>query len=367
MLAIVAVLLAGAGVVANKFYRFYQAGKIQEQCEQPVYSILREMRKTDIEPEPRKDTGVMARNAAQELARLLPENPHFFGNLCGKFQERSRLDVPLSKVIKNLPAATDPLFLFEVTEVQTYSYEAALRFVADNSRTEYLIEKACDPVEAIRIFAARALRPSFPFGRLDEPGVSELAEAMSVEKKRNLYDRLFEEAQERLGQKLAGKFGMNIKTHWRVGPQAYLAFDRKTSQPCVIRIKGDWKEGGNLEKFMNEEGSNPFLKITIILPCVEVSREGREWNFRLFGKSQVAQAADLETLSVRTAVKDTEAVFRRLLSPFHYSKLASGEFSLTCREEGLRVTVEGIPRYQAAPKPTPGFGAFDIELVRLGQ
>ncbi|MBI2194714.1 MAG: hypothetical protein HYU36_22265 [Planctomycetes bacterium] len=260
------------------------------------------------------DEDQAASEAAKKIASRLGDVPHFFSRYCSRLADQPQKtartkEIALEKIIERLPDDVDPGCLLEIPKERDLAFRAATGWLIPRVSTAWLLEKSCRSSAGGRLLCATALRHSFPYHELDEKGVGQLAQRTSLPAKQKIYDELFDAANQRLKNELAGRYRLRLLTAWKDS-------------------RGETEGVFETEK-----------------PVLDVTGGGREWSVTFFKKMWTGSACDLLEWKLEqelAAVLDDFQGFSRAAA------LAKGKASVQCPEKKLVLTIEmkGIPRYR---------------------
>lgn len=384
-LAVVLALVGGGYRAYKAIYGWYVCEKAQAEGSRIVRELLANRRTP---ADRRGNVEEKEKNAAVELSRLLPTAPHFFGKLCADYEKGSDVDVPLHQVIRNLPTDMDALSLFEVPKKLPLSFQAAVEHVHTNKKFEWVLEQSCHANPDFRVFAAEALKLTFPYKKLDDKRLSRLAQSVSEEDKKLLYDEVYDEVHGPLAEKLAGDYCLSLKLLWEQAPGQY-AIVKPEGARVAGDSEGEWRGGVSFQSFSHVRRETvcedltrivelvfrfkPMIEFHIPAPCVKARTKDRNWTFEMLGETKTVHASELGEFCMECPVRQSGDFFRAL-GAFHCGKIHRGTVSLKCPDGEPVLAIEGIPRYavryektsrgeQELVKYRPGYFKFETILT----
>jgi hypothetical protein len=251
-----------------------------------------------------------ASGALEQVAADLPYTVSYAnGNSTDMENSQRRRLQMIAKVLPSLPDGIDLSPLLEMRP-DTIPYSAAFDVVRSRAKLEWLLEKTCSGSEEVRRFAGEVLRPTFPFGRLDEAGFAQLIERTSASEKKDRYDKLYASLHRQYEARLVGSYQLAFDTVWQGDAAMKEAQMVVTPQPRLI-----------------------------------VSCRDYVWTIDFYGVKWTGKLDQLPKLALASpATKTDEDLFQ---IP-RYQTLAASQLKLTCPEEALVVTIEPLPAYAPA-------------------
>jgi hypothetical protein len=214
----------------------------------------------------------------------------------------------IAGLLPKLPNGADLSPLMEIRPKQI-AYQAAYDLVRQRSEKPWLVDKLADANGDVRRFAAEALRPTFPFGQLDERQLARLIEPMELPEKQKQYAEIYEEIHRSFEQKLVGQYRVKIAAEWR----------------------------------LNETSAEPQSLITAG-PTLIVSSQDHHWTIEFFGQRWTGSIDELPQAAVQCpAGKAADELAS--LPKFDALSKAGAELMLTVQDQAFRVDPIGLPRY----------------------
>lgn len=246
------------------------------------------------------------------LAEIAADLPHTvaYANEASVDQDvgkRKRLRV-ISHVLPSLPEGTDLSPLLEL-DSSSAPYTAAFELLGARAKREWIIEQSCAASERTRHFSAELLRPSFPFGRLDDASFAQLAEQTTPEEKQQRYDQLYAAMHRPYEQKLAGIYHVEFDAVWQATANSMEAKQSLTSPRLVVACQ-DYK-----------------------------------WSIEFYGQTWKGKIDDLPQVSLSFPAKDAAADLNLLPQ---YQELDQSKLRLVFQEEAWLARIEPYPVYVPA-------------------
>ncbi len=218
--------------------------------------------------------------------------------------QRRRMQV-IAGLVPSLPEGTNLAPLLEINP-QAIPYTAAFELVRSRAKHEWLIEHASLASEAARKFAAEALRPTFPFGRLEDAEFAKLVERTTPEEKQQRYEKLYAELHKPYEAKLVGSYPLQFDAVWT---QA----DQREAQVAIT--------------------AEPRLIVTCKDYVWTIDFYGAKWT----GKIDQLPAISLSCPTTRTG--------EDLLTLPRYQTLGKSQLWLACQDEKFVVSLDSLPVY----------------------
>jgi hypothetical protein len=242
------------------------------------------------------------------------------GDMDGTTRRRVQM---LTRCLGTLPEGADLAPLLEL-KAGTMPYGAAFELVQKRARLDWLIESSCNSNADGRKFAAEVLKGTFPFGRLDDAGVAQLAQSTSVAEKRGRYDKLYAELHRSYEQKLVGLYQVQLDATWQASTAVSESKSHLTPPRLAVRCKD-------------------YI-----------------WSVDFYGHTFSGKIDDLPRLSLTCPAGKTGDDLYQLPQ---YQALSEAILRLTCPEESLVVAIEQIPIYSAASR---GSVPLQRDSTRIG-
>jgi len=285
----VAALLGGGGWLGYKIWKYSQYLF--------AHSWLTEV--TDLAA---ADQGAVA---AQRLGADLPKVVSLLPDLQNN-PEHTRKQGVVTQLISSLPREVELSPLLSVPP-ESFAHSAVCSAVAKNATLDWRLEKSCHPDANARKIAISGLRETFPLGLVDDAGMAQLTEPMTLEEKKDLYQRLYQQAHQKVEDMLCGDFRVSLEATYRT----------------------------------DERATMPTESLVTPAPVLHVSCKDRVFAVRMFDQSWTGTFAEFGGCRMRFELGQQSAFSGlRLLQRAPHAVL-----NLSCDSGHLRIAVSQFPQY----------------------